>query len=123
MSVGPTAGFPLSDLDERIYSPLEKYERIFPEAPMPAPIYKGPKMSAIVFTMLPGQVHQAHKHPDQTQMWIIVSGQGEVIMDDGRTELVGPGAICVHHPEQLHGIKTVGDENLVYITVAHRHES
>jgi len=39
-------------------------------------------------------------------------------MEDGRTQLVGPGAICVHHPRQLHGIRTVGDENLVYLTVA-----
>lgn len=53
-------------------------------------------------------------------MRIILSGQGEVLMDNGRTEIVGPGAVCVHLPTQLHGIKTVGDENLVYITVAER---
>jgi quercetin dioxygenase-like cupin family protein len=111
---------PLSDPDERIYFPLEQYQQVYPGVVKPAPIYFGPKMSAIVFTMLPGQVHEPHLHEDQTQMWIVVSGQGEVIMEDGRTALVGPGAICVHHPRQLHGIRTVGDENLVYLTVAHK---
>ena len=48
--------------------------------------------------------------------------EGEVLMDDGRTEIVGPGAICVHHPHQLHGISTVGDTNLVYITVSEKSE-
>lgn len=120
MSVSPMPKYPQSDLDERIYSPLSKYQRTDPDVVKPAPIYFGPKLSAIVFTMLPGQEHKPHKHEDQTQMWIVISGQGEVIMEDGRREIVGPGAICVHHPQQLHGINTVGDENLVYITVAHK---
>jgi quercetin dioxygenase-like cupin family protein len=121
MSVGPAAAVPLSDPNERVYQPLEKFQRSYPDKVKPEKIYLGPKLSAIVFTMLPGQVHKPHKHDDQTQMWIIVSGQGEVVLDDGRTEIVGPGAICVHHPQQLHGISTIGDENLVYITVGTKH--
>jgi len=120
MSVNPYANVTLSDPNERIYQPLSKYQRTYEDVVKPESIYIGPKMAAIVFTMLPGQVHKPHKHEDQTQMWIIVEGQGEVLMDDGRTELVGPGAICVHHPTQLHGIRTVGDTNLVYLTVSER---
>jgi quercetin dioxygenase-like cupin family protein len=120
MSVNPMAGVPLSDINERIYQPLSKYLVTDENVVKPEAIYLGTKMAAIVFTMLPGQLHKPHKHEDQTQMWIIVSGQGEVIMDDGRTEIVGPGAVCVHHPTQLHGIRTVGDENLVYFTVSEK---
>jgi quercetin dioxygenase-like cupin family protein len=122
MSVNPYGNIPLSDLDERIYQPLSKYQKTHEDAVKAETIYNGPILAAIVFTMLPGQVHRAHKHEDQTQMWIIVSGKGEVIMDDGRTEIVGPGAICVHHKNQLHGINTVGEENLVYITVSEKSE-
>jgi quercetin dioxygenase-like cupin family protein len=118
-SMSPTANLPLSDPEERVY-PLAKYQKIFPEAVRPAPVYLGTKFSTVVFTMLPGQVHEPHKHDDQTQIWVILEGQGEFLMGNGRSELVGPGTVCVHHPNQMHGIKTVGDQNLVYINISEK---
>ena len=57
---------------------------------------------------------------DMTQAWIILEGQGEALLGDGRRDLVGPGTMIVHHPTQMHGIVNVGDTNLVYINISER---
>ena len=83
-------------------------------------MYNGEKISAVTFTMLPGQIHEPHAHTDVTQAWIILEGRGEAILGDGRRDTVGPGTLIVHHPTQLHGIVNVGDTDLVYINISEK---
>jgi quercetin dioxygenase-like cupin family protein len=115
----PPPSMPMSDPEERIYR-SEDFRVTDAAVVRPTPMYCGDKLSAVTFTMLPGQIHEAHSHTDMTQAWIILEGRGEAILGNGRRDIVGPGTMIVHHPEQLHGIVNVGDSNLVYINISER---
>lgn len=109
----------LNDPEERIYR-SEDFRVENPGAVRPTPMYCGEKLSAVTFTMLPGQIHEPHRHADITQAWIILEGTGQLLLGKERTDVVGPGAMIVHHPHQWHGIVNIGDTNLVYINVSER---
>jgi quercetin dioxygenase-like cupin family protein len=115
----PPPVMPMSDPEERIYRSND-FRVSDPDVVRPTPMYCGDKLSAVTFTMLPGQVHEAHMHTDMTQAWIILEGTGEAILGNGRRDVVGPGTMIVHHPTQMHGIVNIGDTNLVYINVSER---
>jgi quercetin dioxygenase-like cupin family protein len=118
MSATPPPSMPLSDPRKRVYNTgdfLVAYETV-----RPTPMYSGEKLSCVTFRMTPGQVHEPHSHTDITQMWVILSGEGEAILDDGQRERVGPGAVIVHHPTQPHGIVALGPDDLVYINVSEK---
>ena len=79
----PPPVMPMSDPEERIYR-SDDFRVSDPDAVRPTPMYCGDKLSAVTFTMLPGQIHEAHMHTDMTQAWIILEGTGEAILGNGR---------------------------------------
>jgi len=103
---------------ERVYK-VADFLNVY-DAVRPTPMYSGDKLSCVTFRMTPGQVHEPHSHTDITQMWVILSGHGEAILDDDRRERVGPGTVIVHHPTQPHGIEALGPDDLVYINISER---
>lgn len=116
MSATPPLVKPLSDPKRRVYEIadfLVAYDQVRPTL-----MYSGEKFSCVTFRMTPGQIHQPHSHEDITQMWVIISGEGEAILDDGARRKVGPGTVIVHHPTQPHGIVALGPEDLVYINIS-----
>ena len=112
----PPYASPPSDPSRRVYDTadfLVAYENV-----RPTPMYNGEKLACVTFRMTPGQIHKPHSHTDQTQMWVILSGDGEAILDNDFLERVGAGTVIVHHPNQAHGIVALGPEDLVYINVS-----
>ncbi len=81
-------------------------------------MYVGDEFRATVLTLTPGQAQEIHMHPATSHAWFIVSGSGEVTMEDGRKEQVGPGMFCVHPCNTVHGLKNTGNENLVYVALS-----
>jgi mannose-6-phosphate isomerase-like protein (cupin superfamily) len=57
-------------------------------------------------------------HPATSHAWFIVSGKGEVTMEDGRRETIEPGIFSVHPRNSVHGLRNIGDEDLVYIALS-----
>ncbi len=115
----PPPKVPLSDPAQRVYR-TDDFRVSDSSAVRPTPMYNGEKLSAVTFTMLPGQIHEPHSHTDVTQAWIILEGRGEALLGGGRRDPVGPGTLIVHHPMQLHGIVNVGDTDLVYINISEK---
>lgn len=56
--------------------------------------------------------YQYHKHRDET--WVIVEGEGEVIIDDIK-KLVKYGDIITIIRLQKHRVKNIGDKDLIFI--------
>jgi mannose-6-phosphate isomerase-like protein (cupin superfamily) len=81
-------------------------------------MYVGDEFRATVLTLTPGQAQETHMHPSTSHAWFIVSGTGEVTMEDGRHEQVGPGMFCVHVRNTVHGLKNVGNDDLVYVALS-----
>jgi mannose-6-phosphate isomerase-like protein (cupin superfamily) len=81
-------------------------------------MYVGDEFRAVVLTLVPGQAQTTHMHPDTSHAWFIVSGTGEVTMEDGRRETVGPGMFLVHPRNSVHGLRNNGSENLTYVALS-----
>jgi mannose-6-phosphate isomerase-like protein (cupin superfamily) len=81
-------------------------------------MYVGDAFRAVVLTLVPGQAQKLHMHPSTDHAWFIVSGTGEVTMEDGKHEIVKGGHFMVHPRNTVHGIRSVGPDNLVYVALS-----
>jgi quercetin dioxygenase-like cupin family protein len=81
-------------------------------------MYVGDEFRAVVITLSPGQEQPVHLHPETTHAWYVVSGSGEVTMEDGRKERIEPGMFGVHPRNSVHGLRNDGAENLTYVALS-----
>ncbi len=81
-------------------------------------MYVGDAFRAVVLTLVPGQGQKIHLHPATDHAWFIVSGTGEVTMEDGKKETVTTGHFLVHPRNTVHGIHNIGTDNFVYIALS-----
>ena len=58
-----------------------------------------------------------HAHAAESELYLIVSGRGNVRDEDGITE-VGPGDAFLFQPGEAHQLSNAGDEDLVYYVIA-----
>jgi mannose-6-phosphate isomerase-like protein (cupin superfamily) len=81
-------------------------------------MYVGDEFRAVVLTLVPGQAQSVHLHPATSHAWFIVSGTGEVTMENGQRETVGAGHFLVHPRNSVHGLRNIGTDNLVYVALS-----
>ena len=81
-------------------------------------MYVGDDYRAVVITLAPGDAQEVHMHPATDHAWFIVSGTGEVTMEDGKCEHVAPGFFLVHPRNTVHGVRNIGEDDFVYIAVS-----
>ena len=58
-----------------------------------------------------------HAHAAESELYLVVSGQGSVRDKNGITE-VGPGDAFFFQPGEAHQLTNVGDEDFVYYVIA-----
>jgi mannose-6-phosphate isomerase-like protein (cupin superfamily) len=81
-------------------------------------MYVGDDYRAVVITLPPGDAQEVHVHPTTDHAWFIVSGTGEVTMEDGKREQVEPGHFLVHPRNTVHGVRNTGEDDFVYVAVS-----
>jgi mannose-6-phosphate isomerase-like protein (cupin superfamily) len=108
---------PKTDPEARSFK-ISDYIVVNPEKLQSGRMYVGDDFRAVVLTLTPGQAQTLHKHPETAHAWFIVSGSGEVTMEDGHTERVGPGMFYVHPRGSVHGVRNDTNENLTYIALS-----
>ncbi len=65
--------------------------------------------------MHPGSAIGYHLH-DKDEIYYVISGQGELMMN-GEKSSVGPGTAILTRPGDSHGLRQVGEEDLVLFIV------
>jgi mannose-6-phosphate isomerase-like protein (cupin superfamily) len=65
----------------------------------------------------PGAEQRAHSHPDSEQIYVIVRGEGRMMVA-GDEQDVGEGDLVFIPPATSHGIVNRGSETLVYVSAA-----
>ncbi len=81
-------------------------------------VFNGPtatldNFSGHITTLRPGEVaHAPHRHPDE-EMVIVKEGTLEVVIN-GEVRRAGTGSIFFYAPNDLHGMKNVGETNAAY---------
>src|SRR5580698_417034 len=63
-----------------------------------------------------------HAHSSQWEMYIILSGRGQLRTAEGKSE-VGPGDSFIHPPGEAHQIENTGTEDLVYYVITDNPQS
>jgi uncharacterized cupin superfamily protein len=58
-----------------------------------------------------------HAHTAESELYLVVSGRGNVRDKDGVTE-VGPGDAFLFQPGEAHQLSNAGDEDFVYYVIA-----
>jgi len=108
---------PKTDPAARIFR-IADYVVVGPPNERSKRMYVGDDFRAVVITLSPGQAQETHKHPETSHAWFIVSGRGEIEMEGGKREAVGPGWFSVHPRDSVHGLYNNSDENLTYIALS-----
>ena len=68
-------------------------------------------------TLLPGASIGYHKHTDNEDAYIIISGEGTFKDTDGKEYTVKAGDITIVRPGESHGLANNGKEPLVFLDV------
>jgi mannose-6-phosphate isomerase-like protein (cupin superfamily) len=68
-------------------------------------------------TLAPGDSIGLHKHADNDDAYIIVTGTGEFTDSAGKTTPVAEGDITIAHPGQSHGLKNTGKVPLYFLDI------
>jgi mannose-6-phosphate isomerase-like protein (cupin superfamily) len=106
-----------TDPNERIFT-IADHIVVGEEKSRHSRMYVGAEFRAVVITLRPGEAQTLHMHPNTAHAWFVVSGSGEVTMEDGRTERIGVGRFAVHPRTTVHGLRNDGAENLTYIALS-----
>ena len=108
---------PKTDPATRIFE-IAEHIVVDPEKLRSGRMYVGDAFRAVVLTLTPGQQQTLHVHPATDHAWFIVSGAGEVTMEGAAKHAVRAGMFLVHPRNTVHGLKNVGEENLVYVALS-----
>jgi quercetin dioxygenase-like cupin family protein len=72
----------------------------------------------VMWYVLPGQRISPHVHPSGQDTWIVLSGNGEYILDaEGTTMPISSGQIVVACTGQVHGVVNRGSKPLEFVSV------
>lgn len=64
----------------------------------------------------PGGVSGEHLHSRTEEVYFIVSGRGEILLDGVATE-VGPGDVVLTGLGTTHGLRAIGDEGVSWLVI------
>ena len=108
---------PKTDPATRVFT-IADHIVVGPEKERAGRMYVGDEFRAVVITLSPGQAQPVHLHPATSHAWYIVSGSGEVTMEDGRKDRATAGMFCVHPRNSVHGLRNDTSENLTYVALS-----
>jgi len=68
-------------------------------------------------TVKPGARNPAHRHPTSEQVWIALSGTGQLYPEDGAKESFSAGDVVRFADGDLHGFTNTGSAEFEYLSV------
>lgn len=68
-----------------------------------------------LMTLKPGDSIGLHKHENNEDTYIILSGQGLFTDGEGNEYIVGPNSVTIATPGESHALENTGSEDLVFI--------
>ena len=110
------SSYPMNTPAERIFN-LYDFATVF-DPMKPTRMYTSEEFRVAVFRMAPGQEQEVHLHPNTTHAWFVFEGTVEITLEDDQKQLAGRGTFCVHPHNSVHGLKNVGTDEVVYVTLS-----
>ena len=110
------SSYAMNRSDERIFN-IYDFATVF-DPMKPTRMYTGSEFRVAVFRMAPGQEQEVHIHPDTTHAWFVFEGKVEITTESNERQIAGAGTFCVHPRNTVHGLRNVGDNEVVYVTLS-----
>jgi quercetin dioxygenase-like cupin family protein len=110
------SSYAMNDPSERIFN-IYDFATVF-DPMKPSRMFTGSEFRVAVFRMAPGQEQEVHLHTETTHAWFVCEGRVEITLEDNQTQIAGPGTFCVHPSGTVHGLRNVGDTEVVYVTLS-----
>lgn len=73
-------------------------------------------------TLPPGAAIGNHRHEDEENAYVFLTGTGTYTDNEGRDHEVGPGSVTLAGPRQSHALRNTGTGELVFINILARNE-
>ena len=68
-------------------------------------------------TMETGTTQPRHKHESSEQIWVALSGAGELLLADGATRSFEAGQVARFSDGEIHGFTNTGTTAFIYLSV------
>lgn len=65
----------------------------------------------------PGAIQKRHTHKTSEQIWIAVTGSGELLLENNTTRVIQAGDVVRFADGDVHGLHNTSQENFIYISV------
>jgi quercetin dioxygenase-like cupin family protein len=88
------------------------------ENPYADPLFVDKYGRIIRFTLRPGQEIIAHDAPHSPFYVVVLKGRGVFTGDDGREQSLGPNALAIFDPGEMHAVRALNEE-LVFVGFLH----
>ncbi|MBW4577353.1 MAG: cupin domain-containing protein [Aphanothece sp. CMT-3BRIN-NPC111] len=103
-------------MNERIFA-LEAHVRFSNQEATVTEIVITENSSIAVWGVQPGQMVQAHYHPDGQDTWVMLRGTLTYSLGNGQSQTLGVGQIALADKTFIHGAVNEGTENAVFVSI------
>ncbi|MDA7947198.1 MAG: cupin domain-containing protein [Hyphomicrobiaceae bacterium] len=75
------------------------------------------RMTITRVSVEPGAIQDRHAHEASEQVWIALSGEGELLLDNETTRTFAAGQVVRFEAGDVHGFRNTANEPFVYLAV------
>ena len=93
---------------------LESLVRFFGEKMLKVPVFDSEKHFCDLYCLRPGQDQRVHTHQESDKIYVVLRGTGAFHIGGEERELKN-GQAVIARPGEAHGVRNVGDEDLVLL--------
>jgi quercetin dioxygenase-like cupin family protein len=103
-------------MKDRIFA-LEAWVRFSDIAAMVTEIIQTENASIAIWGVKPGQVVEAHFHPDGQDTWVMLRGTLMYYLGNGQSQSLNAGEVAIAEKNQIHGAVNDNSEDAVFISI------
>jgi quercetin dioxygenase-like cupin family protein len=97
--------------------PLEADVRFSDEAATVTEIIQTENASIAIWGVKPGQIVEAHCHPDGQDTWVMIRGTLTYYLGNGQSQSLNVGQVAIAEKNQIHGAVNENSEDAVFISI------
>lgn len=107
------------NLKERCYLVADILKNIDNKTkPVKSILFENERMNGVVWYVPAGGEIPAHYHPSTDDVWVVLEGEGEYFLGDGKTFPLKSGIVALANKEEIHGVRSTGEQPLVVVSVS-----
>ena len=86
-------------------------------------VYRDEDLSALVEWISPGKAfEEPHSHPESAHVFVVLEGEGEALVGEGRWEKISAGQFVVQPRNKVHAMRNLSTtQRIVWVCVAVSH--